>query len=352
LNTERDGQAQDVVESNVALSPLDLPEVADVHGSGLRDRCLRQPLPFPGDADACAELPWGFADRLRHPSSPPDCTSKCLRFYKVQGLSFMQRCVYANAMTGSVVQEARVRAGLSRRQLATLAGVPTSTVSRAETDTSPSVDMVRRLVTAAGFDLDMSVRPRVDMAAVRTARAFLDPATGLEPDPVVVERWTAIGVLRADGTVRDPAEIAFRAGVASMLAARPGAQSWEAASLPSANAGADRLAVARLRSSWAVTGGVAANRLLPTTDAPWLVVYTSQPGKVAAALDAEPCTADAVEGVPVLTLPFDLTTEIGVWRDDTGRRWADPLQVVIDCYAGNGRMPDQADRLIAAVTGA
>lgn len=59
---------------------------------------------------------------------------------------------------GVLLREARARAGLSRRALATKAGVPTSTVSRIEEEQSdPSLSTLDRLIAAAGGRLIVDV---------------------------------------------------------------------------------------------------------------------------------------------------------------------------------------------------
>lgn len=55
---------------------------------------------------------------------------------------------------GSLLREARRRAGLSQRELAERAGTSQSVVARIELGrTSPSADTLRRLLDAAGFEL-------------------------------------------------------------------------------------------------------------------------------------------------------------------------------------------------------
>jgi len=109
-------------------------------------------------------------------------------------------------MADSVVAEARVRSGLSRSQLAVLAGVPTSTVTRIESgEASPSLVMVDRLVAAAGFDLDVSLTRRADLAAITAARRVLDPTFPVAlDDGGWIDRWTAMGVFRDGGEPRSP----------------------------------------------------------------------------------------------------------------------------------------------------
>jgi uncharacterized protein len=62
---------------------------------------------------------------------------------------------------GSLVREARERAGLTAHELATTAGVAASTVTRIEKgQMNPTVAMLERLLDAAGADLVITLRPR------------------------------------------------------------------------------------------------------------------------------------------------------------------------------------------------
>ena len=74
----------------------------------------------------------------------------------------------------SIVREARRRAGLSQAALAARAGVPKSTVGRIESGArTPSVDLVERLVRAAGLELTVSLSeldPGTDSMFERTLR--------------------------------------------------------------------------------------------------------------------------------------------------------------------------------------
>ena len=74
----------------------------------------------------------------------------------------------------SIVVEARKRAGLSQAALAEKAGVATSTVGRIEAGArTPSVELVERLVRAAGFEVTLSLSepdPGTDSMFERTLR--------------------------------------------------------------------------------------------------------------------------------------------------------------------------------------
>jgi transcriptional regulator with XRE-family HTH domain len=61
---------------------------------------------------------------------------------------------------GTLVREARRRAGLTQRQLARRAGVSQPTIARIESgDARPASERILELVRAAGFDLDVRVVP-------------------------------------------------------------------------------------------------------------------------------------------------------------------------------------------------
>lgn len=71
-----------------------------------------------------------------------------------------------------LITTARSRAGLSLRELAKRADTSHSAISAYEQRrTSPSVDTLNRILTAAGFAVDVSLAPRIGRDAVdRTAR--------------------------------------------------------------------------------------------------------------------------------------------------------------------------------------
>jgi len=61
---------------------------------------------------------------------------------------------------GHFIREARLRAGLTQRELAARAGTTQPAIARIESGaTSPSFERVVRLVRACGFDLDVRVVP-------------------------------------------------------------------------------------------------------------------------------------------------------------------------------------------------
>ena len=61
---------------------------------------------------------------------------------------------------GPLVLEARTRAGLTQRELALRAGTAQSVVARVERgQTNPTLETLARLITAAGFTIDMALVP-------------------------------------------------------------------------------------------------------------------------------------------------------------------------------------------------
>ena len=66
------------------------------------------------------------------------------------------------------LRDARARAGLTQVELGARAGVPQSVVSSYESARrEPSVDMLRRMVSAAGFDLTLRLTPAVQLSPLR-----------------------------------------------------------------------------------------------------------------------------------------------------------------------------------------
>ncbi len=252
--------------------------------------------------------------------------------------------------TENPVLAARTLAQLSRPQLAAMSGVAVTTIYRIESGcVSPSFDTVNRILSAAGYALENNLYVVSDPGAVAAARGILDPSSGLgtfEGAAIWIGRWKAAGFVIDTGSALvpkfPPSLLARRAGLAARLASRPGLLSFrrEGSWLDIAR----RIDATGTR--WAATGGTAANRLVPSADAPWPVFYVSDPDTVAKAAGFTP----KGETGPVLTLiPFDGVADVGIEVDDQGLRWVDPLQVLIDCYGGPDRLPEQAEALSVAL---
>jgi DNA-binding XRE family transcriptional regulator len=245
-----------------------------------------------------------------------------------------------------VVSGTRRLSQLSRSQLAAMAGLSTTTIYRIETgQVDPTTETVDRILAAAGYRQRKEAVPVSDPAAVAAARGVIDPASGLLSAPgakVWADRWRAAGFVTygPDGPVTGrPALLAWRAGIAARLAYRPGIVrlrrdgSWLDIACKIASTG----------QRWAATGSIAANRLAPSANAPWPVFYVEGPALVVAKAGFN--TKGQVPGPSMSLIPFDGVADVGVETDEFGLNWADPLQVLVDCYGGTDRMPEQADAL-------
>ena len=84
--------------------------------------------------------------------------------------------------SGQIVREARRRAGISQRTLASRVGMSQPSIARIERgDVQPSFDRTLGLVRACGFDLEIHVVPLDEDAWTLAERgAAVDPAARLD----------------------------------------------------------------------------------------------------------------------------------------------------------------------------
>lgn len=89
---------------------------------------------------------------------------------------------------GTLLREARRRAGLGQRELARRAGVPQPTLSRIERGlASPRFDTLDRLLRECGLALDLARRPGVDVdRTLIRARLRLTPGERVR---LTVREW-------------------------------------------------------------------------------------------------------------------------------------------------------------------
>jgi transcriptional regulator with XRE-family HTH domain len=240
-----------------------------------------------------------------------------------------------------LVSEARLLGGLSRRQTAVMADVSASTISRIELgQLDPTVSMLDRILAACGWRLDESLRPFVDMDAVRAARRLLEPELDLPAtagSESYARGWEQSGVFGARAEQEQADELCRRAAQYASLSGRPGALKYAAR---------DWLKIGRdlneAGEPWALTGAFAARAY---TKVATVVRTTFYVGDVARAGDAAGLELSS-SGPYVTLIPFDETTAAGVQEVEGGVRLAAFWQIVIDCFAGNGRMPDQAAAMV------
>lgn len=242
------------------------------------------------------------------------------------------------------IRIARTLSGLSARDLARLAEVAPSTVTRIENREIGDVSyrVVQRILDAV--DLGPDLKPLSRPSALAAARILLGDEVERPADfDFWVDRWRKLRVVGADGQPTNVRDLAWRAARSASLAHRPGAVFVRRA--------LDLADVARLFDDadleWANTGDSAANRISLFADQTWPVFYVSDVRTALDSLSAAPFLPN--EDGPAMTLiPFDGTSEAGRWRDtdQTGLVYAAPWQVVLDCFAGMQRMPDQAERIL------
>jgi transcriptional regulator with XRE-family HTH domain len=247
----------------------------------------------------------------------------------------------------NIVLQMRNLSGLSRNELAACAGVARTTVARIERgEVSPTLDTLDRLAAAAGMVLSADVRSACDMSAIAAARQVLSADIGLESDErssVWLRRWTAAGIVPA----LSPGSIAWLcelAGRSCRIVDRPGARWFDAVRW-------DELANRFVDNdlTFAMSGSAAANRIVFTGTVPWALAYVDSIDEAANTLGlVEKSLAEP--GLKMALLPFDAVSSVGVEHDDRRFGWVDRWQVVIDCFGGNSRMPDQAEMLCEYLT--
>lgn len=225
-----------------------------------------------------------------------------------------------------IVRDAIQGSAFSRRELARRAGVSGSTVTRIEKgEVDPTYGMAARILAATGLQMPARAEPLCDMKVIAAARRILGgdteiPESGMEETLI---RWAS-----PDGQPH-PRQLAREAAVAAPPRRREGVvtttSDWGFLRICSA--------AAATRKGWAASGAPAAARIGAPEQAGPVILYAEDPARVASIVGRPGASA-----VEVIVLPFDGASESGAWSED-GLVWADPLQVILDCYG----MPETAD---------
>ncbi|MDA8400657.1 MAG: helix-turn-helix transcriptional regulator [Actinomycetota bacterium] len=241
-----------------------------------------------------------------------------------------------------LVTDARVLSGLNQRQAAVIAGVAPSTISRIERgQLDPTVSTLDRILAACGWRSGERLVPNVDMDAVRAARRILEPELPIVANirsASYAQRWEASGFIDTDTPVEKATGICVLAAQQARLSRRSGASNFGWRNLADVVRSLDQAGEA-----WALTGAFAASAYTKIANSVWPTFYVGNVARSAIAAGLRPA-----ENGPYLTLiPFDNVTSVGLQALDNGVRLADFWQIAIDCFAGNGRMPDQAEAMIA-----
>ena len=243
--------------------------------------------------------------------------------------------------TAQMVRSARRRSSLTARDLAALAGVSPSLVSRAEAGkVTPSADAYRSLLRAAGFmDAGGSLAPLSRPSALWAARWLLGDLDAAPPQfDEWVATWLRAGLVASDGVnVPDADSLAFRAGRMAVLSARP--EAVPVATPMLAQQIANRLASEGIE--YALSGDEALMRYGSAIVPSWPVLYVTSVQSAVDALGVRP-VLPSERGPRALLIPFDGRSEAGRSDEFDGLWFVGRLQAALDGYAGDGRMVEQA----------
>ncbi|TQO20668.1 helix-turn-helix protein [Rhodoglobus vestalii] len=240
-----------------------------------------------------------------------------------------------------LVRSMRLIGGLSQVDLANLAGVAASTISRIERGSlEPTWSIMSRLLDSAGYRQTGDLTSLGDNAAVAAARIALGETIDARLDDARVngwlERWKKARFIDETERVRDIGKLGAQAGIASRIFDRPNERQSVVYDRPWQNI------VAALASSgvrYAVSG-ITATSLTRTRDgAAWPLIYVDS---VPQALQAAELRPQATAGPRVTLMSFDRVAASGI-VDEDGIAFVSPGQALIDSYAGPGRMADLAD---------
>ena len=256
----------------------------------------------------------------------------------------------------TIVKRVRALSGITRKELAELAGLSPSTIGRIEQGAlDPTWGTLSRILEATGFRIHgETVVSAGDQTAIVAARPVLEsllaPATAATEVPqqstisVVGQwlgRWARAGWLSDRADIDDAVNVAVAAGNAGKIARRNVARR-----IVTAPDGWRALA-RRLEGediNYAVSGLVAARRDRATVAVASPVIYIDDPALAVARLGLE----EAAPGLGVLLIAagYDelVRTEV-----DGGIRFVPRAQGVLDAFAGSGREPDKAEDLLRSL---
>jgi transcriptional regulator with XRE-family HTH domain len=265
----------------------------------------------------------------------------------------------------TIVKRVRALSGVTRKELAELAGLSPSTIGRIEQGAlDPTWGTLSRILESTGYrihgDTVVSAGDQTAIAAARpllesllasaAAREALAPTTNAfeqVASSVVsqwLDRWARAGWLSGRQGTDDTVSVAVLAGNAGKIARRhvtrrsvvaPGG--WRALARRLDEEGID----------YAVSGLVAARPDRATATAVSPVIYVDDPSLAVTRLGLE----ETVPGRGVLLIaPGDdelMQTEI-----DGGIRFVSRAQGLLDAFAGSGREPDKAEDALRSLLAA
>ncbi|MDR1188325.1 MAG: helix-turn-helix domain-containing protein [Bifidobacteriaceae bacterium] len=256
-----------------------------------------------------------------------------------------------------IVRRVRALSGITRKELAGLAGLAPSTVGRIERGMlDPTWGTLSRILEATGYRISGdSIVSAGDTAAIRAARPVLESRLGRAPkvgSTAIREadrdrrshaeewlaRWARAGWLSDQADADAVVALAVSAGNAAKITRRNVARGAVAAE-DGWQALARRLGEAGIE--YAVSGLVAArdDRVMAAAANP--VIYVDDPRGVMDRLELD----EVAPGSGVLLIAPD---DDGPAQGDMegGIRFVSRAQGVLDAFAGPGREPDKAEEML------
>ena len=275
----------------------------------------------------------------------------------------------ADMEAAAIIKKIRAMSGITRKELAQLADVSPSTISRIERgEMDPTWGTMQKIFSATGYQLNgTSVVSSGDTSAIQAANIYLQPllkqafppmakplqpaATTMATGPLSVkvkaptgewaDRWKRTGWLKDSAGVDDLVAIAVTAGNAGKVARRRGARApveipkgWRDL--------VDRLDEAGV--DYGVSGIVATGEDRSDTQAGAPLIYVSDPHGVAEQLGLE----RARPGRGVLLLEA-MSGELDDVESEGGIRFVPQSRALLDAFSGPGREPDKAEDLLRAI---
>jgi transcriptional regulator with XRE-family HTH domain len=219
------------------------------------------------------------------------------------------------------IRMARTLSGLTRDELARLAGVPAEELVRLERgQAAPTFDAFDDILMVAGYRMSFgALTPRCDQDGLRAARRILDPTSEIAAtaeSELVAADWARRGIT-------DRFELARRAGFGARVSIRPGARQF-------AWTGGRTIEHALRRGSGAWALSADPNTLSDKS----VICYVENVDFTVTRL--LPMNETRV-GSLLTVLPFDEVTSAGIWTDADGCNWTAPGQALIDGFSVSDR---------------
>lgn len=243
----------------------------------------------------------------------------------------------------AIIQRIRSLTGITRKELALLAEVSPSTISRIERgELDPTWGTLCRILEAAGYRISGdSLVSAGDPSAIAAARSIVQSVLA---EPSVegsaemsrwIDRWIRAGWLSTRTSADDLVTLAVSAGNAGKIARRNARrrsvvadEGWRPLARELGEAGVD----------YAISGLLAAREDRATAPSISPVIYVEDPDEAMEALDLK----EARPGEGALLIA-STNSELEGTETEDGIRFVPRALGVLDAFAGSGREPDKAE---------